>query len=129
MKTHNCLNLKILLIGVLTIFTACEEKDGKAKLAPKTEAECPDEKIGSPITVEAVFLESACGEGCSSEFRLANGEKISLGGEVYTLKEGTKVSITYQKRQMWVDYDYIGQGQWCNQSDVLESFTVLETKK
>ena len=101
-----------------------EEAAAEEATLPKTKAECPSKKIGSPITVEAVFLGSACGEGCTADFRLANGKTISLDGQIdeNELKEGTKVSITYQKEQGWLDLDFIGQGQSCQQSDNLESW-------
>ncbi|MDR2555904.1 MAG: hypothetical protein LBC64_10825 [Fibromonadaceae bacterium] len=130
------IKLATLALAITFTFNACGEKkkqDGTdtkatepaAEVAlPKTKAECPFKKIGSPITVEAVFLGSECGEGCTADFRLANGKTISLGGQIFEdeLKKDTKVSITYQREQRWVDLDFIEQGQWCEHSDMLESW-------
>jgi len=98
----------------------------KTKPVPKTKAKCPYKKIGSPITVEAVFLLSECGEGCYTYFRLANGEKIMLIGQTDDdLEEGTKVSITYQREQRWIEFEE-GYPFCDDQFDYLESLTVLK---
>jgi hypothetical protein len=115
----------------------CVHIDRLKSVKIEAEADCPNEKIGSPKTVEAVFLETMCGDICSAGFRLSNGEilRLQLGGEVTTegdgrlwfggkvveMKEGDKVSLTYQKRQYWE----LPEPRECNQSDNLESVTVL----
>jgi len=111
---------------------AAAKAANKAEVAAASEAEfaqakakCPYKKIGSPITVEAVFLQCECGEGCYTDFRLANGDKITLIGQADTLEEGTKVSITYQREQRWIDMEE--DRPFCDdQFDYLESLTVLK---
>jgi uncharacterized protein (TIGR02145 family) len=118
----------------------CVQGEAKAEQAEQAEAEkdCPEQKIGSPKTVEAAFGSVMCGDICAVVFLLSNGEKLwlQLGGEVTTegderlwfggkvldLKEGDKVSITYQKRQYWEGPE--PNSRVCNQSDNLESVTV-----
>jgi uncharacterized protein (TIGR02145 family) len=103
-----------------------DEAKAASENLPKTKAECLSKKIGSPVTLEVIFLKSECGEGCSATFRYPfNGKEMDFGGQLDTLEEGTRVSITYQREQQWVDYDFIGQGQWCDQSDNLKSVKIL----
>jgi uncharacterized protein (TIGR02145 family) len=91
---------------------------------PKTEAECTQGKIGSPITVEATFLKSECGDsGCDVVFLLSNGEELWLTGDE-NLEKGDKVSVTYQKRQYWESSDYAG-GKGCMQDVELQSVKIL----
>jgi uncharacterized protein (TIGR02145 family) len=117
-----------------------EEEEARYKELEAAWAEesknCPDGKIGSPKTVEAVFGGIRCGDYCNSIFTLSNGEELGfqagelgesvtelwVGGKVVKIKEGTKVSVTYQKEQEWIHRD---GDEWCNQSDVLQSVKVL----
>jgi uncharacterized protein (TIGR02145 family) len=104
---------------------------------PKTKADCPEKKIGSSITVEAVFLSVACEAVCEATFLLSDGKHLNLnlrgsgvsseGGETLwangvEIKEGDKVSATYQKTQVY--YEHIESGV-CDQDDILQSLTIL----
>ena len=86
---------------------------------------CPN-TTGPPKTVEATFLEASCGDFCYATFRLADGEEITLVRDYdeIGLKEGTKVSITYQEEQWW-NAATDGAGGWCWQADMLQSVEIL----
>jgi uncharacterized protein (TIGR02145 family) len=106
---------------------------------PKTEADCPDKKIGEPITAEAEFVDTMCADTeCFTTFLLANGEKITFyeGSSRHDLRDATdnKISITYQKMQKWREFLEEGKtyedGPWvsvyrCDERYVLESVKVL----
>jgi len=90
-------------LGLAITLTACEEKkkqDGADTKPPETasesqpsgEKECAGE---STKTIEAVFLRGYEGsDGYLLAFRLANGDEITLDGEVPdNVKEGDKVSV------------------------------------
>jgi len=111
-------------LGLALTILACEDKEKKQTPTtepaaaetqqPSQEAasesqsgmpECP-KKEGPHITIEAVFLENTeSGDGFPYyAFRLPNGETITFEGEVNDLKEGDKVSITYNvKNDIWGD--------------------------
>jgi uncharacterized protein YgiM (DUF1202 family) len=82
---------------------------------------CP-KKTGSRKTIEAVVLGTECGDYCYATFRLADGNEITLTGDVDDLKEGAKVSATYQNEQWWDAFN------GCFQANVLQSVKVLPKK-
>jgi uncharacterized protein (TIGR02145 family) len=135
----------LMALAIAFTFLACEKKEKKAE-AEATPAEteqavpeetgqaeagkdCPEGNIGSPKTAEATFLTSTCSEGCFAKFRLDNGEEITLFcGDpdlVENVKEGIKVSITYQKKQRWVHDEFQPAESGCYEEDNLQSLTVL----
>jgi uncharacterized protein (TIGR02145 family) len=87
------------------------------------ETECGKE--GPPKTIEATFLENddSDDEGPAySDYRLANGDKITLNGFAPdNVKKGDKVSVTYRKTYF---YDDFGDGYKC-----LDFETIMYVKK
>jgi hypothetical protein len=123
------------LTGFVSISTRCirdgsEEERLEERL--KAEADCPDKKIGYPRTTEAVWLGSTCGDGCYANARLADGEEIILFCKdtdviemVENIKEGAKVSVTYQKIQRW-NHDYFNPSEsGCYKEANLQSVKLL----
>jgi hypothetical protein len=130
-------------LAITLTFTACEEKQAAkpptepaaapaaqqptqeaavSESQPSEEEKCPKDE--PPITIEAVFLENGDDdpehEGpVHSYYRLPNGEEISLNGYAPDdVKEGDKVSVTYQKIYY---YDNFGDGYRCHEIDAIKS--------
>jgi uncharacterized protein (TIGR02145 family) len=114
----------LILTRFVSVSTKCIRGDSEEEA--KKKAACPEKKIGSPKTVEAVWLGSTCGDGCYANARLANGETLILFCKdtdvidmIENIKEDAKVSVTYRSEQRWESES------GCYQEDVLQSVKLL----
>jgi nucleoid-associated protein YgaU len=107
-------------------------KAEKTEAMLKSKAACPN-KIGRLQTAEAVFLGSTC-EGilCAASFSLSDEEEIILLCKdtdviemILNIKEGAKVSVTYQNEQRWIANHEVESENGCDLSDVLKSMKIL----
>lgn len=95
----------------------------------KAKNSCPDMKMGSPTTEEAVFLEMIEEGSYIAYLHFADGKTEAMAaGKVYDvvtkLREGDKVSATYQDEQFWTDEGEEGK---CILATMLQSITLLPT--
>ena len=60
-------------------------------------------------------------------FRLASGEEMRINGSVeeMNLKEGDRVSISYQEEQFWWNHEEVREESLCVRMDVLQSVKIL----
>jgi hypothetical protein len=99
--------------------------NGQGHVFAKYLSACP-RKSGPLQTLEATFWGEECGDFCWVTFRLANGDEMRLQGTVeeMALKEGARVSISYQEEQFWWNLE-VREESMCVRVEVLQSVKIL----